>query len=661
MYKEINKKNLIKSILFALLVFVGVLLQTFSYATLRVRADAPMSLDNTAIEDDLRDIDVKLYPQDSTGKVRLLRFQEYCYSESSFLSDMYGLYLYIYNPTEKAIDITKDVNTANMAISYKEDGKPSEYANVGLTYLDSTSNSRFYKFKVTDGESFLTLANDYKQKFGVRRYDVTGVQVLYKDSTSTDAEDSPVAKTLTYTGYAAGCGDNTAAESTLVCNVLELETIELNVGHTNYRFGDKGATSLLYDIQDDLNAVYFSVPQKFFDDYGGLQKISAEWYEYKTTPCFVTSDADAYNALKNYIGVDIGEGNADIGYRILWEYNYKPSMANDMTTDWYFYQHYNGSAQQDTGYNVEHFEGNATTRIDWLFNKTVKETDDWKISRAEVEQYMKDYTASHSSQGIIRGYAENLFIDTIDEDRQSLLTNYDAGAKNGHISVTIDIGDEGTLETAPDSFWNKLWNGWHKEEVNYNPIVIVPNEDADLEKTEFCKKYYVNDKDYDATMTAFKNAKENGEQFVLFRFAVTDYYSATAKFDTTTDRGLLAGLSADNGYVAQETVFLDFDIISLTFRKDGVDTVIGAVSDPFDIINGLDQPDELGVPKDDRWLLILGLLVLLVIGVYIWPFISPFITFIISLTLGGVKIIFKIALSIVLFPIRLILGLFRRR
>ena len=43
---------------------------------------------------------------------------------------------------------------SNMAVSYKDDGTPAENENIGLTYLDSTSNNRFYKFKVTDNATF---------------------------------------------------------------------------------------------------------------------------------------------------------------------------------------------------------------------------------------------------------------------------------------------------------------------------------------------------------------------------------------------------------------------------------------------------------------------------------------------------------------------------
>ena len=57
-----------------------------------------------------------------------------------------------------------------------------------------------------------------------------------------------------------------------------------------------------------------------------------------------------------------------------------------------------------------------------------------------------------------------------------------------------------------------------------------------------------------------------------------------------------------DGYVAQMTEFLDFDIISLTFRDErGTETVIAVVSDPIDIINGIDPPADMPTNTSKNW------------------------------------------------------------
>jgi len=71
-------------------------------------------------------------------------------------------------------------------------------------------------------------------------------------------------------------------------------------------------------------------------------------------------------------------------------------------------------------------------------------------------------------------------------------------------------------------------------------------------------------------------------------------------------------------------VFFDFDVIDLTFNKDGFYHVIPAVSDPIDIVNAITPPVDMG---DDlpQWLKVLfGVLLLIVLLVILGP-ILPYI------------------------------------
>lgn len=86
-----------------------------------------------------------------------------------------------------------------------------------------------------------------------------------------------VKHTYSFTGYAAGYGADANAASTLFCTSNELDTIELSVRHTFYRTKTsiKGA-----GYQNQIDTVYFTVPKRYLDTYGKLQKIKAEWWEY---------------------------------------------------------------------------------------------------------------------------------------------------------------------------------------------------------------------------------------------------------------------------------------------------------------------------------------------------------------------------------------------
>ena len=85
----------------------------------------------------------------------------------------------------------------------------------------------------------------------------------------------------------------------------------------------------------------------------------------------------------------------------------------------------------------------------------------------------------------------------------------------------------------------------------------------------------------------------------------------------------------------QETVNLDFDIIDVTFTKDGVSTVIPVVSDPIDNIPGITPPANTTDDDGPEWwrivLAVLLLLIVLVILAPVLPYIGQAIVWVISL------------------------------
>ena len=552
----------------------------------------------TRILDDLSDVSVSQYPKNAEGVPEVIRFQEYCFSEKAFFDEFYGLFLYVYNPTEQLIR-TEKINVVNMAIAYGADGKPSEYANVPLVLCDKTANNRFYKFELD--VDYLATAKEYAAAHeGKRRYDLAGIQLSHMDTVDYTYE-----KTYTFEGFAAGCSNATPNESTLTCTVEGLKTIQLDVYHTNYRTED-----FVNRTCDELNTAYFGVANEYFNDYGGLQKIKAEWYEYKTKPIFVTEDTDAYNALYNYIGQDIGEGTSALNYRVLWEEAYKRptgTIVDIWTPDAVFTKSYNGFISETV---LQNPDTNATDIllsydwgtsekmgcINWLFNAgNVKKLDDWKIAASDVEEYMRWYTGAFGGESL-NGFSSYLFEDSIDEDRVSLLE--DSTAKRGHIVQEIDA-DEDTADLMvqkDQSFWDKFWNGVQYEEQDLDPIVVFQDGDLDEMTVEsFAEQYKVNAGDAAKVFSNCKAMISSGQKAVLFRFAVTDYYTASARFDKISD-GLMSGV---DGYVSQMSMFLDFDVISLTFRNEKQeDTVLGVVSDPIHIINSTTPPSDM--PDDSN-------------------------------------------------------------
>lgn len=134
---------------------------------------------------------------------------------------------------------------------------------------------------------------------------------------------------------------------------------------------------------------------------------------------------------------------------------------------------------------------------------------------------------------------------------------------------------------------------------------------------------------YDATdvMDDLTTSTESGEGF-----DISDYYSAAV--DIMELRTILPDKHTEGqAYRAWESVFFDFDIIQLTFNKDGVYKVIPVVSSPIDIVNAVTPPVQM--PDDTPWWkVLLGILLgilLIVLLVPLLPWIARAIVWIVGL------------------------------
>ena len=101
--------------------------------------------------------------------------------------------------------------------------------------------------------------------------------------------------------------------------------------------------------------------------------------------------------------------------------------------------------------------------------------------------------------------------------------------------------------------------------------------------------------------------------------------------------------ASGQAYRAWESVFFDFDIIQLTFNRDGVYTVIPVVSSPMDIVNAITPPVQM--PSEWEWwqiLLAIVLIVLLIIILFpILPYILKFLFWLICLPFRAIAALFK--------------------
>ena len=608
-------------------------------------AGTQLSFDNTSVTDDLTSstdggqaFDLKDYPYDESKRAQVVNFVEYCYSYKANMRNNYGLYVYIYNPQGLNISTTSKSNKIQMAVRYDADGNPSDYAKFDLQFLSKSEESNyknlFYKFKVVDktidGKTFAQRVNSNE-----RRYDVSGVELMTYGQ--NNATDYPVNGTYIFTGYAAGYGPDANAKSTLTSKVEYLETVSLDVKHTFYRTQTsvKGA-----GYQNQLDTVYFSVPKRFFDTYGRLQRIKAEWYEYKTNDIVVTSNQDFYDKAYPYLGIQTGEFdqfgmtkyNKDIYYSLGQNAGDAGGGMNMAKWGW------------NLGSGYLHVPASA---LYYLFKVgNIDEYDPYAdiVSIGGVEsntlyEYIKSYDKSFNKgtlpikEGTI---SADLFADDIDDYRK-LNTEYgkiQKGYSYYDFDADVDLQKLTSWQEGNPSFWDNwlnwgLWDaifGGIPEEKSRTVSPIYTLKDSDLSGTnaEIADRLLVNANDVNALKTYHTAAKNDDCVTVLFRFATSDYYSAAVDI-MELGKGFLGSDKYTEGqaYRAYESVFLDFDIIQLTFNKDGVYKVIPAVSSPIDVVNAITPPVQMpdGTPWWVKLLSVLLVILLLVLIVKLLTFI----------------------------------------
>lgn len=533
------------------------------------------SYDNTDIETDLADIDVSMYPQNDDIRHRLLDevgFMEYAYSDSLFIADnYYGLYFYVYNPTEKPVSLSEGAHHVNMATKYDENGEPSDYENVEITFLDATANNRFLKFKLSDSRRAYDMAVTYAGKHdNVRRYDIASVQLLFQgDDHATDSfagAEGLEGVSFTYycTGYCAGCGADPEAESTLDIQYKKLDTIGLQIQSTWYRTdrfdGEKRNT---------LSSVYFAIPNDYITQYGALQIVKAEWYEYKMNWAFVSDSDEVINALTPYLGYELPYSETS-GY-------YDDSVPFEV----YQYLGPSDSGQQGLGWNkaksVEQMQ-----RFDWLI-----EVDDiGKTASPDLfENWANNYPVHAGDEALTvdgRTYNANLFSDEVDE-----------GHTRGYNVREFDARDESQwidLKTVNQTngwktFWNSFLPAGSRDEdwlvaEDVRPIEEITPERLNGNDTSISNDILVDTTELSDLRKYVDTAEKENETVYMLRFSVSEYNAVDMEYH---DDGDWSGFDYIDFVAMQDTVYLAFDIIYLGFVKGDDVTIIPVVADPVDI------------------------------------------------------------------------------
>lgn len=633
-------------------IFNLILIFVFSFlyfSDVSIKANSNNFLDRTNVLDDLMasgDFDPNDFPKNPYGNVDVISFIEFCYSDSSSVD--YGLYVYVYNP--KLLEFVDKVhlNKIQIGISADDEGRINNYKKFSLKLINSSDDRLFYKFKVLDtADEIYNFVKDYSLKNqGKRLYLVSGIELCEKGKSSS--VEYNVSTRYEYFGFAEGCGDYDNFPLDFLAE--KAESIELEVYQTFYRTlsSSKGA-----GFRNQLNSVYFAVPNYYFEEYGKLQKIRAEWFEFKTKDIIVTSNLDFYLRANDYIGFSTDSYNDDIHYMLVsglypfggggagtgasWGYNVgSPYIINQnllMKTIYYlFYTP-----------NIESYDPNRAVV--------------GGVSVDVLTPYIYNYRKSFNGGYLYlndKGISADLFETDIDEYRKidNEFGKIQFGYSFYEFDADIDYFDLVSWEAGNPSFWDNLrefgfWDyifGRIPDDEGIEdlpPIISVKFSDLSGDDLEVSSDFLINYSDVSDFREFVRESEAEGKTVVLFRFACTDYFSEPIII-VDPDGGVLGNVKNISGqaYRAWQSVFLDFDVIQLSFSKAGKLYVFPAVSNPQDIINPIDPP--VLFPDGEVWKLVLALILLLFVVIILAPFVPLLIR-------GFVFIIF--------FPFRLV-GLF---
>lgn len=617
--------KLLKTVIFIAVVGLLLILPTLGLKIAKADDVAVTEFDKTYVTDDLNQMkidgvqfDELDYPVNlNDHNVTLLNLVEYMFTYDEVNRGKYGVYLYFYNPSQKDI-IASQSNKIQIADAFDSDGNATSYKKFNLQLINASTapaEKVFLKFKVVFDKSFIKSLNK-----NARRYRVSGVELF--ESNKQNATEYNVSGGWTFSGFAKNCGpDAKNNESTLsVSDYYTIDTISLDVHSTTYR--QNGVSHLGAGHQNQVNSVYFAIPNRYLKKNGTLQKIKCEYYEYKTKWIVTTDQENIFNSLKAAMP-NVANNGYEIGLSSRRNNASDPTyIKNGKSTS----LSANLSAGNITQAEYDRLsEKMATPYLYYVFN-----SNDKKVTSQELIEYINEYSSKSTGTKLpIKSgeVLENMFYSYVDD-----------GHTKGYNLVEIDAEDSFDLldYDSNHSGWMKfLQYGFHAPSTDDGLKDIKPIVAVESLYGLSSDNLLVNANDFNKFKNFCTESLADDSTPYLFRFSVSDYESYDATVHKN-DSWLTIGGVNSNTTMSSETLYLDFDIITLTFARNGVYTVVPVVSNPVDIVGDITPPLE----NNESW-------VLQKIGVKIGNWFNSWGKWLVA----ALAIVIGIVLIVVFFPV----------
>ena len=538
-----------------------------------------------------------------------------------------ALYLYIYNPSCKALVEDSKLNQVQMATKYdtdqiSEESKAKDYEKFDLQFVSVATGSKqnlFYKFKVLDHISAdgKTIAQRVDPKS--RRYDVSGITLLMEGS---DAHEIAVDGTYIFTGEGKD----------LACNVKFLETISIDVQHSFWR----SKTGEAVYLQNQVNTVWFNVPKSYLED-GSLKRIKADWYEYQTKWMVALSDFSTYYELSKFIGQEIEKDPAFNQDSDTTPCKYGLACLNSMFGNIQAVNHISMWSWNYAEYTEMAFANKVKELIYLFYVSNIEEFDPYQLSDGTITgstllDYMHIYSVNHPESGyldveLVDGYklVKDLFENDISDERKK--DDERGKIQQGYSYYDFDIN----LDNSNWSSWDDVNNSLAADFLKWwfdipdeqgkalDTIYTLTADDLVSEDDKVVADLLcIQVSDVPALRKSFAEAQENNEAVIIFRFAVSDYWSIPLTiFEYDAGIWNIDKKIEGEAYAAKQSVFLNFDVIQLGVEKDGEYIVIPVVADPVDIINPVTPPTVIPPDFDKGDQIALGVIMLIILVVIV--------------------------------------------
>lgn len=598
------KKTILSSIIGLSLIFILLMSATLPSAVVyAVDGDVAPNyvFDKIDVTKDLEGsdgFDFSDYPADASKDTQIYTFLEYGYDGTD--NSKFGLYLYIYNPQQKDFSRSSASNKANVAVAFDEKDNASSYQRVNLIFCSATSDKLFYKYRIDDSDGkLLALAEQYAiTHAGARRYDVATVELFaYGNTTATTTS---IGKSYECAGYMKGFGADKASNTHSV-KAYSLDVLDIELNHTFFRPEGNSSAQSDYTVKDQLDSVYFSFPNELIEQYGGIWKIEASYYSAMTSPILVTSTKEVYDTVLKYVGQQLTKNNDKRGKNeklnkgipfVLYDSTYSddslaPLRPINCRLDWNHNAKVGSVPIEDQIVYYLFYTGYETSDASTPYAK------DFTLSGERLLDYIYNYNKSYrfGKSELLNDKGEQLSMDMFQgympngETTQWFDQNVEIVESGQMIYVPIEItADENyTIESykrKPTAFdWFKLYKGvYDYDRFDVQAIEPIDVRDVDLPKEEFCKKYYFDVVDYDNVIARVRDGIKNEQTVYMFRFAQSQY---TAKGVYTEGE---MSLGQEYAYVAEENVYLNMNVASITCRKNDVYHTFAVASNPINAV-----------------------------------------------------------------------------